>query len=164
MSAITTTYLQMLSPDQLRPKRSSDPRFRIAEATVKQWQFNRFLYSLVGQDWTWHDKLMWTDEQWRSYAEGNEVRTFLAYYDGSPAGYYELRTEGDSVEIAYFGLAAKFIGRGFGGPLLTSALEEAWRGRPKRVWLHTCSLDHPVAVANYQARGMTIYQVETKEA
>ena len=43
------------------------------------------------------------------------------------AGYYELRRDKDGgVEIAYFGLLPEFIGRGLGGALLTSAIEEAW--------------------------------------
>jgi len=159
---VTITYLEMLTPAALRPKRCSDPRFAVREATVKQWQFNRFLYLLVGRDWSWNEKRGWTEQQWRDYAEADGVRTFVAYYDGSVAGYYEMRRDNlGGVEIAIFGLAPKFIGRGFGGALLTSALEEAWRSQPTRVWLHTCTLDHPAALPNYQARGMTIYKVET---
>src|SRR5437867_1586360 len=96
-----------------------------------------------------------------------ELRTFGAYYDASLAGYYELRRDDrDGVEIAYFGLLPKFIGRGFGGALLTSAIEEAWRASPSitRVWVHTCTCDHPHALANYQARGMVIYKREPAES
>lgn len=161
MGLVTVTYLEMRSPGDLRPKRCADPRFRVAEATVKQWQFNRFLYSLVGQDWSWTDKQPWSDQRWQAYAEAESLRTFAALYDGSPAGYFELRSGGDGVEIAIFGLAPKFVGRGFGGALLTRALEAAWGAAPSRVWLHTCTLDHPAALPNYQARGMRIYKVET---
>jgi GNAT superfamily N-acetyltransferase len=161
---VTITYLELLSPDQLHPKRSPDPRFRIDEATTPQWRFNRFLYFAVGEDWSWHEKRSWTDEQWRAYVESDRLRTFVAYYDGSPAGYYELRRdERHGVEIVYLGLLPAFVGRGFGGPLVTSAIDEAWRMGPARVWLHTCTLDHPAALANYQARGMQIYHVETRE-
>jgi GNAT superfamily N-acetyltransferase len=60
----------------------------------------------------------------------------------------------------------EFIGRGFGGALLTSAIEEAWRMSPSitRVWVHTCTWDHPDALANYQARGMVIYKREAAES
>ena len=68
------------------------------------------------------------------------------------------------LEITYFGLLPEFIGRGLGGALLTSAIEEAWACRrgvvPIRVWVHTCNRDHPQALANYQARGMVVYRVE----
>lgn len=164
MTTVTTTYLEMRSPDELRPKRCADPRFRIDEATTPEWQFNRFLYCTVGEPWKWLGKQTWTEEQWRQYVESDRLRTFAAYYNGSPAGYYELRRdeEGD-VQIEYFGLLPAFVGRGFGGALLTSALEVAWAMEPARVWVHTCTLDHPAALANYQARGMKIYRVEMKE-
>lgn len=67
-----------------------------------------------------------------------------------------MRREKSEVEIAYFGLAPHFVGRGLGGALLTSAIEEAWRWDASRVWVHTCSLDHPSALRNYEARGMRI--------
>ena len=162
MKTVSVTYLEMCSPQALRPKRCADPRFRVEEATVKQWEFNRFLYLLVGRDWFWNDKRAWTDQQWQIYAEADGLRTFAAYYGGSVAGYYEMRADGvGGVEIAILGLAPKFLGRGFGGALLTHALEEGWRARPTRVWLHTCTLDHPAALPNYQARGMTVYRVDT---
>jgi GNAT superfamily N-acetyltransferase len=158
---VITTYLEMRSPEELRPKLCADERFWIGEATVKQWQFNRFLYLTVGSPWAWNDKRDWTDEQWRQYAESEQLRTFGAYYDASPAGYYELHRNGDEVEIMYFGLLAAFVGRGLGGVLLSRAIEDAWQVKPRRVWVHTCTLDHPAALANYQARGMKIYKAET---
>ncbi len=160
MNTITTTYLEMTSVAQLHPKTCDDPRFRILEATVKQWRVNRFLYELVGSDWAWLDKLPWSDEQWRSYVEDERVRTFVAYYDGSVAGYFELAAREREVEIAYFGLAPSFIGRGFGGALLTRALEEAWEMNANRVWVHTCNLDHAAALNNYKDRGMVVYRTE----
>ncbi len=164
MPTVTTTYLEMRSPAELRPKRVSDERFWIGEATVKQWQLNQFFYLTVGEAWAWNDKRPWNNEQWREYAEAENLRTFIGYWDASPAGYYELfRHDDGSIEIAYFGLLPAFVGRGLGGGLLTSALEEAWKLQPQRVWVHTCTLDHPAALANYQARGMKIYDVETHQ-
>jgi GNAT superfamily N-acetyltransferase len=83
----------------------------------------------------------------------------VAYHQGAIAGYYELLRDADgAVEILYFGLAEAFFGQGFGGPLLTHALQSAWTWPgTTRVWVHTCSLDHPSALANYQARGLQIY-------
>ena len=52
-------------------------------------------------------------------------------------------------------------GRGFGGALLTSALEEAWRSQPTRVWLHTCTLDDAAAMPNYRKRGFVPFKQET---
>ncbi len=156
---IVTTYLEMTSRDQLVPKRCDDPRFRVLQATVPQGQLNRFLYILVGQPWSWTDRLKWSDAEWEAYAAQTAVRTFVGYWEGSPAGYFELRGT-DEIEIAYFGLAPKFIGRGLGGPLLTAALEHAWSCQPRRVWVHTCTADHPAALQNYEARGLRIYRTE----
>jgi len=164
MTAVTTTYLEMADRAQLRPKACADPRFRVLEATVRQWRVNRFLYQLVGADWEWHDRLCWTDEQWQAYVEDERVSTFVAYYDGSPAGYFELAERAQEAEIVYFGLAPPFVGKGFGGALLTRAIEEAWGKNPSRVWVHTCTLDHPAALHNYQACGMVVYRTETSPA
>lgn len=161
MNAITVTYLQMTDEAQFRPKVSQDACFKVLEVTPKQWRLNRFLYELVGQPWTWHDKLSWSESQWKSYAEDDGLRTFVAYHDGVHAGYFELSFYNGETEIAYFGLAPDFIGRGLGGPLLSRAIEEAWNMNPCRVWVHTCTLDHPAALANYKARGMTVYRTET---
>jgi len=117
----------------------------------------------VGEQWEWIDKRPWTTEQWKEYATAPELHSFAGYYDDLLAGYYELRRDTDGgVEIAYFGLLPEFIGRGLGGVLLTSAIEQAWRMQPNpsRVWVHTCNRDHPEALANYQARGMIVYKVE----
>lgn len=160
MTAVVTTYLEMTDRAKLQAKVSTDPRFRVLEATVRQWRLNRFLYELVGEAWSWRDKLTWTEAQWKSYVEREKLRTFVATYGGALAGYFELLAEDLDVEIAYFGLAPEFIGRGFGGPLLSRAIEEAWSIGPRRVWVHTCTLDHPAALANYQARGMAVYRQE----
>lgn len=162
MSGVTIYYLEMNSPSSLNGK--ADPGgLKVCECGIKQFQFNRFLYQLVGEDWQWTDRLSWPDERWQAYVEDDNLRTWVAYFKGSPAGYYELQKQsGGDVEIAYFGLAPGFIGRGFGGYLLFHAIRSAWAWEgTRRVWVHTCSLDHPGALQNYKARGMEIYKVET---
>jgi len=84
--SIVTTYLEMHSPDQLRPKRCADGRFHIREKIERDWRFNRDLYLGVGQMWSWNDKRVWSDEQWKEYGLAPELRTFAAYYEHSLAG------------------------------------------------------------------------------
>lgn len=163
MKELTTYYLEMRSPEDFSPKGRPED-LCICECGVKQFQFNRFLYQLVGGPWQWVDKLTWSDEEWVNYAENDNLRTWVAYHKGSPAGYYDLQQQdaGD-VEIAYFGLAPRFLGMGFGGYLLSQAIRSAWEWQgTKRVWVHTCSLDHPGALENYKARGMKVYREETE--
>ena len=134
----------------------------VIECEEPQYQFNRFLYQLIGTNWEWGDLDNWTDDQWRAIVESEDHRTWVAYYRGSVAGYYELyRPDGSNAEIRYFGLAPNFIGNGFGGPLLSHAIETAWNWHgTKRVWVHTCTFDHPSALKNYLARGMVVYKEE----
>ena len=160
--SVTTTYLEMTSAQDIKPKVCTDQRFHVCKSTIPLWQFNRFLYSYVGGPWQWVDKLPWTAEQWRSYVERKELHTFVGYYSGSPAGYFELEEQDGDVEIAYFGLAEPFIGKKLGGAFLTATLEQAWQLTERRVWVHTCTLDHPASLGNYMARGMRVYKVETE--
>lgn len=162
MSEITIYYLEMLSAasHQAKPLLSD---LTVTEACIGQYQVNRMLYQLVGEDWEWNDKAGWTNEQWREYAEADTLRTWLAYNQGSIAGFFELKQiDPHTNELAYFGLARKFIGKGFGGVLLSVAVTEAWHwGSPERLIVNTCSLDHPNALANYKARGFSIYETKT---
>jgi len=161
MKDVTTYYLEMKSASSLKGKNEPNG-LKIYECEVKQFQVSRFLYQFIGGAWEWTDKLPWSDEQWKSYAENDNLRTWIAYCKGSPAGYYELQKQGGDVEILYFGLAPGFIGKGFGGYFLTQAIKSAWEWKgANRVWVHTCTLDHPGALQNYKARGMEVYKVET---
>ncbi|RVU86051.1 GNAT family N-acetyltransferase [Leucothrix sargassi] len=155
---MTIYYLEMTSLAQLREKA---PRCEVAvcEAEIKNYRFNRFLYQLIGEPWQWTDKLALSDEVWQAYAENDNLRTWVATIQGSIAGYYELQQQakGD-VELRYFGLAPDFLDKGIGGYLLTHAIQTAWAmNGTKRVWVHTCSEDHPSALANYKARGFSLY-------
>jgi GNAT superfamily N-acetyltransferase len=123
--------------------------------------FWRYLYAEVGRRYRWVDRLVWSDAQVRSYLDDPSMSLWLLTVDGAPAGYYELtRGQDGAVEIAYFGLLQDFTGRGLGGHLLTDAVERAWESGATRVWLHTCTLDHPAALPNYLARGFRIYDEE----
>lgn len=157
---VITYFLETTSPRELKPapKRAD---LDVSECETPRYALNRDLYARVGGPWQWRDKLSWTDAQWRAYVESDELRTWVARSRGEIAGYFELRKDaGADVEIAYFGLVGDFIGRGFGGDLLTRAIENAWRWGARRVWVHTCTLDHPAALANYRARGMRVYREE----
>jgi GNAT superfamily N-acetyltransferase len=158
MSNITTYYLEMKSLSDFKEKQTPK-KLAIIEAEIKQFSLNKFLYQLVGGQWQWKDKLVLTDQQWKDYAENTNLRTWVAYYKGSIAGYFELEKQDEgNVQIAYFGLAPAFIGMGFGTELLNQAILSAWNwDGTQRVWVHTCSLDHESALNNYLARGFAVY-------
>lgn len=165
MSDITIYYLEMLSPE-VHQQKMLPADLSVNEAQVKQYQVNRMLYQLVGESFQWNEKTDWTAGKWRDYAESESVRTWIAYHQGSIAGYFELQQiDSQTNELAYFGLAGKFIGRGFGGALLSTAVTQAWSwAKPQRIIVNTCSLDHPNALANYKARGFSVCETKTVPA
>jgi len=129
----------------------------------------RALYRLVGDAWHWHDRDAWSDERLAAHLARPAVRVFTVRcaIDGTPldhAGLVELERHDDgSVEIAYLGLAAPAIGRGLGRWLVHAAVAEAQHLGTTRIWLHTCTLDHPAALRNYEQCGFRIEREEQYE-
>lgn len=162
---VTTWYLEQTSPTDLRPAKPPAIEIEIVRAEVASPELSRFLYTAVGGDWQWTERLPWTWRQWEQWLS-RDVETWTAYHRGTPAGYVELAPQDDAaVEVTCFGLLNWAIGKGAGGSLLEFGAARAWdlgerqpgREPTRRVWLHTCSLDGPAALANYQARGFRIY-------
>lgn len=155
---VTTWYLEMLSPESLRPAVCNNPHLSVLRASIPSPELSRFLYTSVGGDWYWIQRLSWSYQQWLDYLQREGVETWVAYVSGTPAGYIELEAQPDNgVEVAYFGLIKGFIGQGIGGHLLTVGVQRAWEMGAHRVWVHTCSLDGEYALKNYQSRGFTLY-------
>ncbi|MBM7769244.1 GNAT family N-acetyltransferase [Glutamicibacter nicotianae] len=176
MTQVTVTYLQQLNPAEVIPSSKSlpeDARIELADEITPE--FSRFLYQSVGSELNWADRLDSTREQWDEVLRRPGSETWVLYQQGAPKGYVELVTEvveaGSEVEIFYFGLFPEATGRGLGGVLLSEALRQAWTLGSRwtqlpavsRVWLHTCSLDGPAALPNYQARGLKIYRTEVEQ-
>jgi GNAT superfamily N-acetyltransferase len=158
---VTTWYLEMLDPGQLRPRLIERGDLAIYQAQVPCPEFSRFLYTTVGGQWHWYERLVWSRDRWLTYLSQPGIETWVAYVAGTPAGYIELGQHplGD-VEIIYFGLLSQFIGQGLGGHLLTVGVQRAWAMGASRVWLHTCSLDGLSAYKNYASRGFTLYDTK----
>ena len=144
----------------------------VTRAEVVSPELNRYLYTAVGGDWLWTDRLGWTWQQWHDWLDRPGVETWLALERGTPAGYAELDGTYDDgeVEIAYFGVLPAFTGRGLGGHLLTEAIRRAWTladrwplPPTRRVWVHTCSNDGPAALANYRARGLRTFRTDPRD-
>jgi GNAT superfamily N-acetyltransferase len=159
--SVTRTYLEMRSPSHLIGHGEAiPPGVRLERVGACPWHFYRYLYVEVGRHYHWHDRLAWSEQQFREWLAGPSV-VWLLSVEGAPAGFFELRGHDDgSAEVAYFGLMPDYQGRGLGRYLLIRSVEEAWAGRPSRVWLHTCTLDHPAALPNYMKRGFR--QVRTE--
>ncbi len=156
-------YLEMSEPGQhLRHPRAADAQLQAVQAHLACPAINRFFYAEVGRDWHWVDRLAWSEDQWLAYLDRPQQETWIVYLQGTPVGYFELEQQraGRDTELVYFGLLPRFVGRGLGGPMLSLVIEQAWSSAPDRVWLHTCSDDHPAALANYRARGFRLVRCE----
>lgn len=163
-TAVTITTLDMSDPGQLRPRNPPPGNLAVRRVTHPLPEFNRFLYTAVGADWYWIDRLAWDYSHWLAWVDRPTLETWVLYLDDTPAGYFELDMQsGGDVEVAYFGLLPAFTGRGLGGYLLTRAVQRAWQRGAARVWLHTCTLDHPSALANYRARGFREVSTVTEQ-
>ncbi|MER7816100.1 GNAT family N-acetyltransferase [Streptomyces sp. NPDC096153] len=169
---VTTWSLEQTSPSDLRPAAEPAGDVRIVRAEVPSPEFSRFLYTAVGGDIRWTDRLGLTHAEWEESLTRPGVETWVAYERGTPAGYVELEAQEEgAVEIVYFGLIPAFRGRRIGGHLLSYGtarawdLAERWPGRTptKRVWLHTCSKDGPYAMDNYLRRGYTLFDTKVEE-
>jgi ribosomal protein S18 acetylase RimI-like enzyme len=127
------------------------------------FQLNKFFYKNIGKNHHWVDRLVWTEKQWIDYVSNKNVKTYVLKISNDLAGYFELNlhSEKNEVEIAYLGLLEEYQNKKLGSYLLSNAIKNSFLTKPKRVWVHTCSLDHKNALNNYIARGMKIFKTET---
>ena len=152
-----TTYLEMLQPptNEIAPPRSDLQIRRVARPSN---EFYRQLYRSVGADLCWVDRLVMPDEQLQAILRDDRVEVFVLSVGDEIAGYSELdRRQEAEVELAYFGLYPKFVGQGLGAYFLNWTLRTAWSHQPRRVWVHTCDLDHPAALPVYRKAGFRVY-------
>jgi GNAT superfamily N-acetyltransferase len=153
------TYLQMFSPDDLRPAPGRAVGLEVQE--LDRWSpLVRETTLGIGCAHQWPSQL-WDDRQWETYLKRRDLRHWVALIDGAPAGLLSLDAPpGGDVEVDTFGLLPDHIGKGVGGRFLTAGVRLAWTVSPQvsRVWLHTSSLDHAHALPNYERRGFRRYE------
>ncbi|MGH7520767.1 MAG: GNAT family N-acetyltransferase [Gemmatimonadales bacterium] len=167
---VTRTYLELKDREQFKASFGDFPGVTIARAQKPLPALYRMCYQTVGEAFHWRDRWDWTDQQIAAHLADPCHQLFVAMRANGKkkvalAGWYELRQvpEDESVEIAYFGIVSAEFGHGVGKHLLSHAVRDAWALGASRVWLHTCTLDHPNALPNYIARGFTPYRTETYE-
>lgn len=150
---VTTTYLEMLEPPP-RPLPPAPAGAEVRQAEQPTPSFYRFLYEGVGGPWQWRDRKQLSDEELLQRV----AEVWVLSHRGTPAGYAELNfSQPGQAKLEYFGLFPEFIGRGLGGWFLAWTVACAWRPGVKRVWVHTCTLDHPNALPVYQKAGFRVY-------
>lgn len=154
----TITYLEMtkrpLSPTLPAPNAAPNRRLSLMRAHHPTVSFYRYLYGAVGAPWLWYERLLIDDKTLSQTIQDDGVEIYVLYSGGVPAGYSELDArDPQDIEVAYFGLMPEFIGRGLGRFFLRWTIDQAWVHEPRRLWVHTCTEDHPSAIGLYQKEG-----------
>ena len=159
---VKRSYLEINSPQDLKEVLKPLGDYSLNLLDPINFQLNKFFYKNVGKKHKWIDRLVWTETQWINYVSNKNTRTFIFKNKDDLAGFFELihHSEKREIEIAYFGLLEEYQNKKLGSYLLSEAIKRSFEYSIKRVWLHTCSLDHKNALSNYVARGMKIFKTE----
>ncbi len=151
--ATIVTTLEMRRRPPLRPIPGS--RFRLVRWERPAIDRYRTLFARVGAPWLWYSRLVMADAA-LSAILGDPLIKVHAVIDpaGIEVGMVELDLRQPAAcEISYFGLVPELAGQGHGRWLMAETLARAWNRGVERVWLHTCTLDHPGALGFYRAQG-----------
>jgi len=160
---VERNYLEIKFLRDLRENSQLSKNYSITLVDPVDFQLNKFFYKNIGKNHRWVDRLVWAENQWIDYVSDNKVQTYVLKDEKNYVGYFELilHLDKNEVEIAYLGLLEEYHNKKLGSYLLSVAIKKAFLNNPKRVWVHTCSLDHKNALKNYIARGMKIFKTET---
>ena len=155
-------YLEIKSINDLNEVNCPDQNLKIEIVDPPNIELNKFFYKNIGKNHRWVDRLVWDNLKWSSYLENKNVNTYILKSDKDLVGYFEVIVDQktNSSEIAYFGILENYFNRNYGGFLLSEAIKKSFISGIKRVWVHTCSLDHKHALKNYISRGMKIFKSE----
>ena len=159
---VERNYLEINLLEDLKDSGQISNDYNIQIVGPENFQLNKFFYKRIGKKHHWVDRLSWSDKQWIDYVSDKKVKTYVLKFKEDLAGYFELilHPEKEEVEIAYLGLLEEYQNKKLGSHLLSSAIKNSFINKPKRVWVHTCSLDHKNALNNYKSRGMKIFKTE----
>ena len=162
--AAVVTYLQMFQRPPARPG-PCEESWTLERAEFSDLDEYRALFRQVGQDWLWFSRLKLDDAALSEILRHPQYQIYVLTVRGENRGLLELdfRVEGDA-EIVYFGLTSGMLGKGAGRWLMNRALEIAWSRPIRRLWLHTCTFDHPGAVAFYVRSGFEPYRRQVEVA
>jgi GNAT superfamily N-acetyltransferase len=153
--AAVVTYLEMLE----RPAHAKTSSVRLREIKDPDLNWYRDVFRRAGEHWLWWSRLEMSDVQLSAVLNAATTDLFIAQREGAEVGMAELdRSKPGEVEIAFFGLYGEALGKSLGRPFMDALLERAWEGSTSRVWVHTCTLDSPVALPFYVKCGFKPYK------
>lgn len=162
---VTTYYLGMGRPEPLDIPEPPEGLI-LRRLQHKTPEYCEFLFSRVGAPFRWFSRQGWSYQEWAAHCQEQTVEIYVASYGEAPIGYFELIYDElhISAELKFIGLMPTQHGKGYGKWLLNSAIFHAFNAYTEcqRLWLHTCSEDHPAALQNYLNRGFVLENQETE--
>ncbi len=160
---VKRNYLEIRSLYDLKERNKPSEDYLLSLIDPINFQLNKFFYKNIGKKHKWVDRLTWSEEKWIDYVSSKKVKTYVLKFKDDLVGFFELifHSEKQETEIAYFGVLEEYQNKKLGSYLLSEAIKKSFECNVKRVWVHTCSLDHKNALNNYISRGMKIFKTET---
>ena len=161
-SRVKRNYLEINSLQDLKETSKPSNDYSLNLIDPINFQLNKFFYKTIGKKHSWIDRLSWSEEKWITYVSSQNVQTYVFKLKEDLVGFFELilHPEKNETEIAYFGVLEEYQNKKLGSYLLSEAIKKSFQNNVKRVWVHTCSLDHKNALNNYVSRGMKIFKTE----
>lgn len=155
--AAIVTYLEMRKRPRL--PRTPKPDGWSLQRLGKDPGRYRDLFRRVGEPWLWFSRAMISDESLAGILDDPRIETYALHDGTKDIGLLELdfRSKGEA-ELVYLGLVPGMIGQGAGRFLITEAIRRAFARPIDRLFVHTCSLDHPSALNFYLRSGFTPYK------
>jgi GNAT superfamily N-acetyltransferase len=152
------TFLEMTAPPAPRPV-PARPELALRRLGAADTTLYKQVFRVIGERWLWFSRLGLNDATLARIIGDPAVAAYALMRDGAPAGLLELdfRQQGEA-ELKFFGVYETEIGTGAGRWLMDRALDMAWARPIRRLWVHTCTLDHPGAIGFYRRSGFTPYR------
>lgn len=163
MVATIVTSLEMRERPRAKPAPATP--FRLTRWKEPGAEKYRALFRRIGEPWMWFSRLVMPEAELLAIIHDPQIEIY-AVEDrrGIEIGMLELDfRKASEAEIAFFGLVPELAGKGNGGWLMAQALGLGWRKDVTRMWVHTCTLDHPGALSFYRKHGFVPFEraVET---
>lgn len=154
--ANVVTYLEMTEKPEWASAHINHPGISLRQDREFDLTRYRALFRTVGEDWLWSSRLAYDDAKLAGRLHADNVDVFEVMFEGSVAGMIELcRHSPEDIELSFFGLKPDFTGQGLGRDLMQLTLNQAWTAEAQKLWLHTCTFDHPAALKFYQSSGFS---------
>jgi GNAT superfamily N-acetyltransferase len=161
--AAVVTHLEMTGRPVLPPDPPGAWTLRRIESPSLDWF--RELYRRIGEEWLWFSRIRMPDAELAALIRPPAAEIYALSLDGRDEGVLHLDFGSPGqCELSLFGVTAKLIGTGAGRFLMNRALERAWSQAITRVWVHTCTFDHPRALAFYQRSGFRPFRRQIEVA